>query len=310
MRILCVGFHVESFQAFEFLIRNYDVVGMMTLTEQAAAKRSGVFDFAPLCKEHQIPLLKVKHINHDTSIEIIQKLRPDLLIVLGWSQLLNNEVLSIPTIGTIGAHASMLPEMRGSAPINWAIIKGMTKTGNTLMWLNIGVDTGKIIDQYEFEIDLYDSCKTLYDKVAVSNKVMLERSLPFIQKSGKIGIDQVEDGSPVLPRRKPEHGLINFNQKCLDLYNFVRAITRPYPGAFFMHNDQKVIVWRASYLQISNEGSKPGDILDVVYGFHDQDCGVVISCADGGIIISEVEVDNQILVGKALHQFFNDNVKK
>ena len=157
MKIFCVGFHMEGVKAFDFLTKNYNVVGLLTLNTKAASKRSGVFNFKTFSEEAKVPYYEVKHINDKSSVEILKNYNPDLLIVLGWSQLLNDEVLSIPTIGTIGAHASLLPKMRGSAPINWAIIKGEEKTGNTLMWLNIGVDTGKIIDQYEFQINLYDS---------------------------------------------------------------------------------------------------------------------------------------------------------
>ena len=184
MKIFCVGFHVEAIEAFKFLAKNQNVTGLITLNDEAASKRSGVFNFVDFCEDEGIPAYTVKHINDESSVAIVKEHAPDVLIVLGWSQILSEEVLNIPKIGTIGAHASLLPKMRGSAPINWALIRGMEETGNTLMWLNPGVDTGMILDQYKFEINLYDSCKTLYEKVALSNKIMLERSLPEIEKKG------------------------------------------------------------------------------------------------------------------------------
>ncbi len=300
---------MEGVQAFDFLTKNYNVVGLMTLHTDAASKRSGVFNFKTFSKEVKIPYYEVKHINDKSSVEILKNHSPDLLIVLGWSQLLNDEVLSIPTIGTIGAHASLLPKMRGSAPINWAIIKGMEKTGNTLMWLNIGVDTGKIIDQYEFQINLYDSCNTLYENVAESNRIMLERSLPLIAKKGSIGVAQEEKCEDLLPRRKPADGLINFNQTSLELYNFIRALTRPYPGAFFYYKGKKVVVWKASFMESLKSNVKPGIIIDYIYSFDQNDCSFLISSNDGAIIVNEVMIGDKIIVGKELHNIFALNYK-
>ena len=309
MKIFCVGFHMEGVEAFEFLVDNYNVVGLMTLNVEAANKRSGVFNFKLFSEAAEVPCYQVKHINDESSVEILKNHAPDILIVLGWSQLLNEEVLAIPTIGTIGAHASLLPRMRGSAPINWAIIKGEKKTGNTLMWLNIGVDTGKIIDQYSFEINMYDSCNTLYENVAKSNKIMLERSLPLIEKDGQIGTIQEEGDEDILPRRRPKDGLIDFNKNTLDIYNFVRALTRPYPGAFFQYNDQKVIIWKASYSKLYNASMEEGVITDYIYSFDDNYCAVLISTKDGAIIINEIETENEIIQGKDLHDFFKLNDK-
>ena len=307
MKIFCVGFHMEGVEAFDFLAKNYDVVGLMTLNSNAASKRSGVFNFESFSEEAKIPYYEVKHINDQSSIEILKTHNLDILIILGWSQLLNGEVLSIPTIGTIGAHASLLPKMRGSAPINWAIIRGEEKTGNTLMWLNIGVDTGKIIDQYEFAINLYDSCNTLYENVAKSNKIMLERSLPLIAKEGSIGKAQEEKGEVILPRRKPADGLIDFNKTSLEVYNFIRALTRPYPGAFFEYKDQKVIIWKASFSKSFISYSQPGVIVDYIYSFDDKDCAVLISTKDGAIIINEVMIEDKIIKGRNLHNLFKLN---
>ncbi|WP_082868054.1 methionyl-tRNA formyltransferase [Tenacibaculum ovolyticum] len=309
MKIFCVGFHMEGVEAFDFLAKNYNVVGLMTLNTDTASKRSGVFNFQSFSEEANIPYYEVKHINDESSVEIIKNHAPDILIVLGWSQLLNEEVLSIPTIGTIGAHASLLPKMRGSAPINWAIIKGEEKTGNTIMWLNIGVDTGKIIDQYEFDINIYDSCNTLYENVAKSNKIMLERSLPLIEKDGQIGTIQEEGDEDILPRRRPKDGLVDFNKNTLDVYNFVRALTRPYPGAFFQYNDQKVIIWKASYSKLYNASAEAGVIVDYIYSFDDNDCAVLISTKDGALIINEIETETKIIEGKDLHNFFKLNDK-
>ena len=303
MRIFWIGFHVEGVQAFRFLVEHHDVVGVMSLTSIAAEKRSGVHDFQAECDRRGLSYHAVEHVNDQASIDIISAADPDLVIVLGWSQILSEEVLSIPSIGCIGAHASLLPEMKGSAPINWALIRGLDKTGNTLMWLDPGVDTGVIIDQYQFEIDIYDSCQSLYEKVAESNKIMLERSLPRVKTEGKVGREQKGPEGELLPRRKPSDGLIDFNQKTLDVYNFIRALTRPYPGAYVLYQDAQVVIWRASFFEAC-ESKGVGVVSSYVYSFEESGCGVIVGTKDGGIIISEITVDGLDVSGRELHNFF------
>lgn len=304
MKIFLVGFHREAINAFKFLIKNYNVVGLITLDVEAASRKSGSFNFQSISDELNVPYYEVKHINDERTVSILKNFSPDLLIVLGWGQLLNEEVLSIPRIGTIGAHASLLPKMRGSAPINWAIIKGKEKTGNSLIWIDIGLDTGKIIDQIEFEIGIYDSCETLYEQVAKTNRVMLERSLPFIERNVKTGLIQKEGEGEILPRRKPKDGLIDFKRNSRAIYDLVRAVTYPYPGAFFYYNDQKVIIWKASYLKIAKTSFEAGVVIDFIFSFVDDHCGVLISTKDGALIINEIEVEDSIINGRKLHSFF------
>lgn len=302
MRIFWIGFHVEGRFAFDYLLKNNYLVGAMSLTQVAANKRSGVFDYKTIAEDNSIPFYEVDHVNDSTSVEFIKGTHPDLLIVLGWSQILNDEVLSIPKIGTIGAHASLLPKMRGSAPINWALIKGHSRTGNTLIWLDTGVDTGKIIDQIKFDIDVYDSCNSLYEKVARSNAIMLEKSLPLIALQGRIGYQQIEDDE-LLPRRKPADGLINFQSSAQEIYDFIRALTQPYPGAFFYYQDKKVTVWKAGLIP-SDLSIQVKPSIDFIYSFDNKYCGIGLKVKGGTIIIHEIQVEKKIIKGKKLHKFF------
>jgi len=138
---------------------------------------------------------------------------------------------------------------------------------------------------------------------------MLERSLPLIEKEGTIGNPQLHNDNPILPRRKPADGLINFNNTSKELYNFIRALARPYPGAFFNYKETQVIIWKASYSKGLNTTKEAGVIIDYIYSFNDEDCSVIISTKDGALIISEVMVNDNIIKGKKLHVFFKLNDK-
>lgn len=293
IRVAWIGFHEEGIKAFRKIVNSkYTVCGFITLEDLAFAKRSaGSREYEDICIKNNIPYYTVDTIKGDVAYEILKNLNPDLVVVLGWSEIIPERLLSIPTIGTIGTHAALLPHNRGSAPINWALIHGEKVTGNTMMWLDPQVDAGKIIDQISFDITPYDTCKSLYDKVADTNAEMLIKLLDNLERGIKpeSDIENITD-EPILPRRRPKDGLLDWNQSGEAVYNFIRAITDPYPGAFTFLNGQKWLVWKASLLPICS-AEPPGTILGISYGFSDNSCGYLVSTKDNVIMITEIESD-------------------
>src|SRR5467141_1983309 len=143
MRFAWVGHHLEGLAAFEALLdAGAEIVGSVTLSAEAAGRRSGVADYEPLCHRYGVPLHRTSDVNSAETVDLLRSLDLDVLFVIGWNQILRAEALGTARIGVVGAHASMLPKNRGSAPINWALIRGERETGNSLLWLNDGVDTG------------------------------------------------------------------------------------------------------------------------------------------------------------------------
>ncbi len=164
MRLGWLSFHREGLEALTALLETaHHVHCVMTLRRDLLAERSGSVDYRPLCERFGVPLYEIDNINRVESQALLKKQNLDVLFVIGWSQILSDQTLRLARRGMIGAHASMLPKYPGSAPVNWAIIKGDTRTGNTLIWLEPGVDSGAIIDQTEFPITPFDTCATLYD---------------------------------------------------------------------------------------------------------------------------------------------------
>ena len=283
-RLVWVGFHSEGVPALRAVLESgANLVGLITLNEKGLARRSASVDFKSLLGESDVPVYEVSNINNEIAVATLRELKPDLLIVLGWSQILSDEVLQIPAIGTVGAHASMLPHNRGSAPVNWAIIHGETEGGNTLMWLDSGVDTGRIIDQIGFPIEHDDTCATVYEKVAETNKAMLLALLDKLNRGEEVpGRIQTHVGEP-LPRRRPEDGMIDWDQPAKQVYDFVRALTEPYPGAFsWLADDDAWTIWRA---QIGDfEASfAPGTVLGSA------DTGQLVSCGEGTLLVLDAQ---------------------
>src|SRR5204863_1692892 len=134
---------------------------------------SAAIDYRPVCERFHLPLHEVADINGDDGLAALRALAPDIGFVIGWSQIVRPPALRLARSGMIGAHASLLPHDRGSAPVNWALIRGERHAGNSLLWLAEDVDGGAVIDQTTFCITAYDTCASLYERVAASNRDML-----------------------------------------------------------------------------------------------------------------------------------------
>jgi methionyl-tRNA formyltransferase len=302
MRIGWIGFHLEGLPALQALLeQGTPVEAVITLNEEQRARRSAAVDYEGLTRRFGVPLYPVANINHDTSVRLLQDLALDVAIVLGWSQIIRPPALRSCRLGMIGAHASLLPHDRGSAPINWALIRGATQAGNTLMWLAEGVDEGEIIDQVSFPITPCDTCATLYDKVADSNREMVLRLLPRLLRGERPGRPQPRSEEEVLPRRRPEHGRIDWSQDAPGVYNFIRALTRPYPGAFSSLDKEQWFVWQAALTPAeAPPGSAPGEVLGPVFSPVPEACGQAVACGRGVVILLEVESGGRVLRGQEL----------
>lgn len=295
MKLGWVGFHMEGIPALEAVLEaGAPVAAVLTLSPEVRASRSGAADYGPVCRRFGVPLHEVTSINDPASRALLRGL--DLVFVIGWSQILSPETLATARLGMIGAHASLLPKNRGSAPINWALIRGEHATGNSLIWLAEGVDAGDIIDQTEFPISPYDTCGTLYERVAASNREMILRALPRLLQGERVGSPQPRSNGAVLPRRRPADGLINWDQEACAVYNFIRGLTKPYPGAFGWLDGRRWGVWRAALLPalagVAGRSPAPGEVLGATVSPVEGACGQVVACASGAVTLLEVEADD------------------
>jgi|SRR5882672_9696845 len=305
MRFAWIGFHREGLAAFEALLEaGAPIVGAVTLTGEAAARRSGAVDYAPLCNRFEIPLHRVTDINSLDTVALLRSLDLDVMFVIGWSQILKAPALASARIGAVGAHASLLPANRGSAPINWALIRGEQQTGNSLLWLAESVDGGAVIDQVPFGITPYDTCATLYDRVAFTNRDMLVRLSDRLLAGDRPGVPQPHTADPVLPRRRPDDGLLDWRVPSTRVYDFVRALTRPYPGAFGRLEGRRLKVWQAALPPLGDATvAEPGTCLGPVVSPEDNACGQLVACGQGAVVILEVEgEDGRVLRGRALSE--------
>ena len=218
--------------------------------------------FDDVSKKFKIQNIKVQNINDKENVELLNSLKPDLILVMGWSQILKSEIICTPKIGIIGSHPTELPKFRGRAPIPWTILKGLKESAETFFWIEKGIDDGDIVDQKKFRITENDDASSVYQKVTELGKEMIIENLKKID----IGIipRKKQDPSKFLEywkKRNPEDGIIDWNKTAKEIILLFRATTYPYPGAFTYFKNSKLIIWKAEILE--NNLKDPGKILKV-----------------------------------------------
>jgi methionyl-tRNA formyltransferase len=281
-RVIFVGAVHEAVPALGALLDSgAEIAEVVTLPAERSASTSGFVDLEPLSRAHGITVRRCADINSVESVRHVKQLRPDLMVVTGWTRLLSAELLSVPPRGVIGFHASLLPRYRGRAPVNWAILRGETVTGNTMMYLDAGTDTGDIIDQQTVPITPDDTCATVYARVGEAGAEMLRRHLPKLLDGTAPRRSQGAGDGPPLPKRTPAMGITDWNRPARSVHDWIRALTAPYPGAFTFIAGRKLMLWASAV-----DGACPGRTAGEVLGY-DED-GMRVAAADGAIVVTSV----------------------
>jgi methionyl-tRNA formyltransferase len=247
--------------------------------------------------QQDIPCYTTENINTQEWIDKISGFQPDILFSFYYRKMICKEILEIPRLGALNLHGSLLPAYRGRCPVNWVLVKGEEKTGVTLHFMVEKPDAGDIVGQKEVSIDINDTARTLYDKLCAAAGFLLNDLLPVI-KTGQI------------PRRKqnlakgcyyggrrPEDGRIDWTQSAGDIYNLIRAVTDPYPGAYALtENDEKIIIWWAVSAALNSE-NKPGDVE-----ISDQD--VLVKTGNDAIRLLDVEIQAKRMRDSQISEYF------
>jgi methionyl-tRNA formyltransferase len=226
----------------------YDVNGTLDLVisipDEKAKKKSGRIYVDDFAAKHNIPVVKSNHVNDAAVIEAVKAHDIDWLFIIGWSQIASKEVIQSAKIGAIGAHPTLLPVGRGRAAIPWAIIKGLDVTGVSFFKMDEGVDTGLILRQEEVPIQSDETALTLYNKVNTAHETLIKKLFIDLQNDNVEGKVQDESKATYWEGRKPKDGELSETMTVNEVDRLVRATTKPYPGAFIIRGDKKVIIWK------------------------------------------------------------------
>ena len=218
---------------------------LITLKDEKAKNKSGRIYLDEIAERENTPLLKINNINDSEVIEALKKHEIDWLFIIGWSQIAKKEVLTTPTNGCIGMHPTLLPVGRGRAAIPWAIIKGLDKTGVTMFKLDEGVDTGDIIGQGVIDINETTTASDLYKKVDEMHVELISKYWDDIVNDRVVLTKQDESKATEWQGIKQEDGELLSSMTMDEADKLVRAVTHPYPGAFYKDEDKIVKIWSA-----------------------------------------------------------------
>ena len=238
----------------------------------------------------RLPVLQPVRARDEKFIAELRELKPDLIVVVAYGQILPPAILDLPRYGCLNVHTSLLPKYRGAAPIQWAIAHGDVETGVTIMKMDAGLDTGPILSQSRTPIHAADDSNRLHDRLAHLGADLLVQTIPdYI--TGKIQpVPQPADGASYAAKIKKEDGRIDWNQPAQIIWHRLRAFT-PWPGAFTLFNGKLLKIWKGGIAEeiwnkenpLTNLGIKPGTILSA------EKDGIIVACGKDFLHITELQ---------------------
>jgi methionyl-tRNA formyltransferase len=266
-----------------------DVVGIVTLPGPIEPLRSGQCSFDEAAERHDAALIASADVNAPDTVAAVRALAPDVVFVVGWSQLVGADLLGSARHGVFGMHPTLLPRHRGRAAIPWAILSGLAKTGVTLFEIvDPTADSGPIVAQAEVPIARDETATTLYERTADAHVELVREHAPQLAAGGGPRVPQDTTRASTWPRRRPADGIIDWDTRAPYLWDWVRAQTRPYPGAFTYLGDERIVVWRARPVPLDAE-APAGTIVTA------DAAGPVVACGEGALVLEEFETLAQAL---------------
>ena len=270
---------------------HHQVVGVVTAMDKPAGrgkkiKESNITVFA---KEQGLNILQPENLKDEQFVAQLESLKADLFVVVAF-RMLPAVIWAIPPKGTINLHASLLPHLRGAAPINWAIMNGLTETGVTTFFINEVIDTGKIIDQRKVSIGENMNCGELHDVLKNEGAQLLLETINQLSRGGIQALEQETNVSTEAPKIFKKDCEINWNNKSLDIHNQIRGLS-PYPAAWcilFNRKKQEQFQFKLLASQLNNQSPK-SDSKQLILGEN----GILFPCSDGYIAIQELQAEGK-----------------
>ena len=260
-----------------------EIVGVVTLPGPIDPNRSGQCAFDEVAESHGAVLIETTDINDEETVEVVGALDPELIFVVGWSQLVRSPFLALAREATFGMHPTLLPRHRGRAAIPWAILSGLARTGVTLFEIvDETADSGSIVGQVVVDIERDETAETLFERISAAHVQLIRELVPQLLSRTAPRSPQDPSRASSWPRRRPADGIIDWETRAPYLYDWVRAQTRPYPGAFTFLGDEKVVVWRARAVEL--EAAAPAGTIVA-----SRPEGPVVACGEGALLLEEVE---------------------
>ena len=286
IRIALVGTVQSTERALQTLARSGAApLLLVTLPPQKSGRHSDYIDLQPLADELGVDVVHSDDVNEAELLERLKGLDLDVAMVIGWSRLCGPEFISIPRLGTIGYHPTLLPALRGRAALGWTILLNPAETGGTLFWIDEGVDSGPIAAQARFPLSGTETLGQLIDLQIDALDKMLVSLIEQLSRGERPAREQDQSQATYLALRRPEDGEIDWSQPAAHIERLVRAVSRPYPGAFTHYRGRKLTVWSARLASNPEWYAQTGQIFRV------DDGKPVVRCGDGDLVLLDFEFE-------------------
>lgn len=243
-KVVVCAYHNVGFRCLAELLRQGARVEAVFTHEDSPTEEIWFSSVRELAEREGIPCL-VSDVNLPENEEFLRALEPDFLFSFYYRLMIRKGILAIPTYGALNLHGSFLPKYRGRVPVNWVVINGETETGATLHYMVEKPDAGDIVDQEKVFIEFTDTAHDVFSKVTDAAERVIARSWPLLRAGRAARIPMALAEGSYFGGRKPADGLIDWNRPAVEIYNLIRGVTRPYPGAFTFLEGRKVFVWQA-----------------------------------------------------------------
>lgn len=281
MRIVFMGTPDFAVPILEGLIENYNVVGVVSQPDKKVGRKQ-ILTETPIKKvalKNNIKVLQPENIRVD--YQDIIDLSPDIIITCAYGQIIPKELLEYPKYKCINVHASLLPKLRGGAPIHKAIIEGYKKTGITIMYMDEDMDSGDIISQAETIIEESDNLETLHDRLSIMGKELLLKTLPTITNGTNKRIKQLPSEVTYAYNIKREEEHIDFSKKSRDIFNLVRGLD-PTPGAYTLLDNEVMKIYK-TVIKDKSPSNEYGKIVNITKE------GIEVITKDNIVAITELK---------------------
>ncbi|MCQ4333830.1 methionyl-tRNA formyltransferase [Natronomonas sp. F2-12] len=289
MRTVIVGNRKMAWHLLRHTLdEGWNIVGAIVPKGDLAAKQANFVPFSELVAGTDCQLHKVEDINNAETLSWLQGIDPDICLSGGWSQIIKKRILNIPERGFLGLHSSCLPAGRGGAPVNWSIISGADKVGISLFYYEPGVDAGDIVAQGSVPVEYRDDIATVFDELANEACQLISSVQEELRAANIDTAPQSLSDATYRPRRQPQDGIINWNHNPTEQYNWIRAQTEPYPGAYTFYQGEQLTVWEGKPVDISPRDTATGEVLAV--GAEE---GIDVRTGDGAFRITRIKASDR-----------------
>ncbi len=282
-RILFFGYSEVGYACLQLLVERGDNVIALITHEDHANEKIWFKTPAVIAREKGIPIHTPEKVNTPEWIERIAALQPDLILSVYYRNMISSKILKLPRLGAFNMHGSLLPKYRGRAPINWAVLHGESKIGMTLHRMERTADTGPIVAQEGVEIGPRDTAEQAFRQVLPCARRILAQHIDTLLAGNAPETPQDPLEATYFGGRQPEDGKIQWYASSRRIFNFIRAVTDPYPGAFTDFGGSRLMVWWAEPETPATAGCQglPGEILSVN--------PLVVATHDGALELTRIE---------------------